>query len=86
MAFAYCLDCAKRIYLGKRPWVGQAVFFDRCGADLEITGLHPLELDWTEYLVNEERDPLREPELVPAWSLSWTPSGSVESQQSPLLC
>jgi hypothetical protein len=66
MAFAYCLDCAKRIYLGKRPWVGQAVSCDRCGADLEVTRLRPLELDWTEYLVNEDQDQLGEPELVPA--------------------
>jgi lysine biosynthesis protein LysW len=66
MAFAYCLDCANRIYLGRRPWVGQAVFCDRCGADLEVTRLHPLELDWTEYLVNEDQDQLGELELVPA--------------------
>jgi hypothetical protein len=66
MAFAYCLDCATRIYLGKRPWVGQAVFCDRCGADQEVTRLYPLELDWTEYLVNEDQDQLEALELVPA--------------------
>ena len=66
MAFARCLDCSKRIYLGKRPWVGQAAFCDRCGADMEVTRLNPLELDWTEYLVNEVQDRLSEPELAPA--------------------
>jgi lysine biosynthesis protein LysW len=66
MAFAYCPDCAKRLYLGKRPWVSQAVFCDRCGADLEITRLNPLELDWSEYLVSEDQDQLRELELVSA--------------------
>jgi lysine biosynthesis protein LysW len=66
MAFAYCLNCGTRLYLGQRPWVGQAVFCDRCDADLEVTGLHPLELDWTENLVNEDQDQLREPELMPA--------------------
>jgi hypothetical protein len=66
MAFEYCLDCAKRVYVGKRPWVGQAVFCDRCGADLEVTRLRPLELDWTGYLVNEDQGQPREPELVPA--------------------
>ena len=66
MAFGYCMDCAKRIYLGKRPWVGQAVFCDRCGADMEVTRLNPLELDWTEYLANEDQDQLRELELAPA--------------------
>jgi lysine biosynthesis protein LysW len=62
----YCLDCAERIYLGKRPWVGQAVFCDLCGADLEVTRLNPLELDWTENLVHEDQDQLRDLELVPA--------------------
>ncbi len=66
MAFAYCLDCAERIYLGKRPWVGQAAFCKRCGADMEVTRLNPLELDWTEYLVNEDQDQLKELELAPA--------------------
>jgi lysine biosynthesis protein LysW len=46
--------------------VGQAVFCDHCGADLEVTRLNPLELDWTEYLVNEDQDQLGEVELVPA--------------------
>jgi lysine biosynthesis protein LysW len=60
------MDCAKRIYLGKRPWVGQAVFCDRCGADMEVTRLNPLELDWTEYLVNEDQGQLPELQLAPA--------------------
>ena len=66
MTFAYCLNCARRIYLGKRPWAGQAVFCDRCGADLEVTRVHPLELEWAAYLVNEDQDHLEELELVPA--------------------
>ena len=66
MAFTYCLDCSKRIYLGKRLWVGQSVFCDLCGADMEVTGLNPLKLDWTEDLVNEDQDQLRELELAPA--------------------
>ena len=52
MAVAYCLDCGTRIYLGRKPWVGQAVFCDSCGADLEVTRLSPLELDWTDNLVD----------------------------------
>jgi lysine biosynthesis protein LysW len=66
MAFAYCLACAKRICLGKTSWVGQAVFCERCGADLEVTRLNPLELDWTENLVHEDQDQLRDLESVPA--------------------
>lgn len=66
MTFAYCLNCSKRIYLGKRPWLGQAVFCERCSADLEITRLNPLELDWTEYLVDEDQDQLPELQLAAA--------------------
>jgi lysine biosynthesis protein LysW len=54
MAVAYCLDCGGRIYLGQRPWVGQAVFCSRCDADLEVIQTNPLELDWTDNLVDEE--------------------------------
>ena len=56
MAFIYCLDCAERIYLGKRPWVGQSVYCDECGADLEVTSVNPLEIDWTDSLVGDEQD------------------------------
>jgi lysine biosynthesis protein LysW len=66
MAVAYCLHCGDRIYLGKRPWIGQAAYCERCGADLEVTQLNPLELDWTDYLVGEEQDQYGEAELVPA--------------------
>ena len=54
MAVAYCLNCGGRIYLGQRPWVGQAVFCDRCGADLEVTQVNPLDLDWTDVLVDDD--------------------------------
>jgi lysine biosynthesis protein LysW len=62
MAFAYCPDCASRIYLGQKPWVGQPVSCNRCEADLEVTNLNPLELDWTDDLVagdwEEDGEPL----------------------------
>jgi lysine biosynthesis protein LysW len=54
MAVAYCLNCGDRIYLGHRPWVGQAVDCDRCGADLEVTQVNPLDLDWTDNLVDDD--------------------------------
>ena len=63
MAFAYCLDCGKRLYLGHKPWVGQAVFCTRCGADLEVTRANPLELDWTDNRLDQE--PEDESELEP---------------------
>jgi DNA replicative helicase MCM subunit Mcm2 (Cdc46/Mcm family) len=54
MAFAYCLDCGSRIYLGAKPWKGQPVFCERCDADMEVTRVNPLELDWTDNLIDEE--------------------------------
>ena len=52
MAFAYCLDCGARIYLGRKPWVGQPAYCDQCGADLEVTSTNPLELEWADDLVD----------------------------------
>ena len=66
MAFAYCLDCGGRIYLGHRPWVGQSAFCDRCDADLEVTRINPLELDWIDNLVDSDRPQDLELELAPA--------------------
>ena len=61
MAFAYCLDCGDRIYLGRKPWVGQPAFCEQCGSDLEVTRTNPLEVEWTDDLV--DTDPKEEPEL-----------------------
>ena len=68
MAFAYCLDCGGRIYLGRRPWVGQSAFCDQCLADLEVTSVRPLTLDWTDDLAADDReeDTVLDQELVPA--------------------
>ncbi|MGD9049174.1 MAG: lysine biosynthesis protein LysW [Anaerolineae bacterium] len=66
MAIAYCLDCGARIYLGRKPWVGQAAFCDSCGTDLEVTRVNPPELDWTDNLVDVDREEEAEPEWVPA--------------------
>jgi lysine biosynthesis protein LysW len=54
MAFAYCPDCAGRIYLGRKPWLGQAVICDHCDADLEVVGLNPPALDWADGLDDED--------------------------------
>ena len=68
MAFAYCLDCGDRIYLGRRPWVGQPAFCERCGADMEVIRTNPLELEWTDDLVDldPEEELELEAELLPA--------------------
>ena len=72
MAFAYCLDCGGRIYLGRKPWVGQEAFCDLCGAYLEVIRISPLELEWSDDLVDsdpeveEEEEEDLEAELLPA--------------------
>ncbi len=54
MAFAYCPDCSARIYLGRRPWLGQPIMCDYCDADLTITKLNPPKLDWADADWEEE--------------------------------
>ncbi len=67
MAFAYCLDCGGRIYLGRKPWVGQAAFCELCGADLEVIRINPLELELTDELADDwEEGAVLDRELVPA--------------------
>ena len=56
MAFAYCPDCAGRIYLGRRPQIGQPAVCDYCNADLEVVGLNPPQLDWTDNVTVDELD------------------------------
>ncbi len=56
MAFAYCPDCAARIYLGRKPWIGQPVLCDSCEADLEVVELNPPALDWVDNLTDEDWD------------------------------
>jgi lysine biosynthesis protein LysW len=48
MAFAYCPDCSGRIYVGRKPWIGQPVTCDSCYAELEIVELNPPALDWAD--------------------------------------
>ncbi len=66
MAFAYCPDCAGRIYLGRKPWVGQPAICDYCDADLEVVKLNPLQLDWADNVPDEDPEEDRELELEKA--------------------
>jgi lysine biosynthesis protein LysW len=54
MAFAYCPDCAGRIYLGRKPQLGQPAVCDYCDADLEVVGLNPPELEWTDNVTDDD--------------------------------
>jgi hypothetical protein len=42
--------------LGRKPWVGQAVFCDRCEADMEVTQASPLQLELTENLIDRDAE------------------------------
>ena len=46
MANGYCINCENRITLGKKPFISQRVICNKCGADLEVIDLTPIELDW----------------------------------------
>jgi lysine biosynthesis protein LysW len=46
MANGYCINCENRIDLGKKPFIGQSVICNKCGADMEVIELSPIELDW----------------------------------------
>ncbi|MGD2206911.1 MAG: lysine biosynthesis protein LysW [Anaerolineae bacterium] len=54
MAFVYCPDCASRIYLGRRPWLGQPAMCDHCNADLEVIELDPPQVDWVDELASRD--------------------------------
>jgi lysine biosynthesis protein LysW len=66
MAFAYCPDCGARIYLGRKPWIGQSTVCDSCDADLEVVRLSPPELDWVDNLVDFDPDQATEAEYQEA--------------------
>ena len=70
MAFAYCPDCGVRIYLGRKPWLGQPAMCDHCEADLEVTRVNPPILDWVDNVqdeaVMEEEDYLVDSDLISA--------------------
>jgi alpha-aminoadipate carrier protein LysW len=63
MAFAYCPDCAGRIYVGRKPWLGQPVLCEDCEADLEVVHLNPLELAWVDELAMRDWEEPSETEL-----------------------
>jgi hypothetical protein len=43
---AACPDCEQEIIFTVRPWKGQQITCPYCAADLRISALNPLELDW----------------------------------------
>ena len=40
-----CPDCKEEVYIDADTEQGDIVFCDECGADLEVVGLDPVELD-----------------------------------------
>jgi alpha-aminoadipate carrier protein LysW len=51
---AFCPDCDGEIRLSPHGRLGQKLVCPHCGADLEVIGVDPLELDWAH--VWTERD------------------------------
>lgn len=59
MASTYCPDCDEKIILGPHVRLGQKLICSHCGADLEVIGVDPLELDWVDdwsYEDDEDED------------------------------
>ncbi len=46
MAKGYCPECDVTINLGKSPRKGQRITCFKCGSQLKVIGLSPIELDW----------------------------------------
>ena len=48
MPTAVCPECDEEVYVDADTEQGETVTCDECGADLEIVGLDPIELDLYE--------------------------------------
>ncbi len=55
MSKGHCPECSATISLGKSIRKKQSVQCFRCGAELVVANLSPIELDW-EYETEEEVD------------------------------
>lgn len=45
MPTANCPECSEEVYVDAESEQGDVVSCDECGADLEVVGLDPIELD-----------------------------------------
>jgi alpha-aminoadipate carrier protein LysW len=45
MIIVFCIECGGPIRLDSRPRVGDVVVCTKCGVELEIVGVEPVELD-----------------------------------------
>ena len=64
MAFAYCLDCGARIYLGKSPQRGQPVDCPRCNGEWEVVSVNPIKLDSPDEMADEDWTVETEPDFT----------------------
>ena len=46
MAKGYCIECDAALNLGKSPRKGQRVTCFKCGTELKVVSISPIELDW----------------------------------------
>lgn len=46
MEAAECISCGNEIIIRGTPQMGQQVKCNKCGSELEVVWLDPLELDW----------------------------------------
>lgn len=56
MPTAACPECEEKVYVDADSEQGDVVTCDECGADLEVVGLDPVELDLYEEKDNDDAD------------------------------
>jgi alpha-aminoadipate carrier protein LysW len=56
MPTAICPDCDEEVYVDADSEQGDVVSCDECGADLEVVGLDPVELDVHEAVKIDDYD------------------------------
>lgn len=50
-----CLDCGSEIVFRQNPKTGMLVTCSKCGAELQVVWLDPLEIDWP-FIDNDDDD------------------------------
>ena len=56
MPTAACPECEEKVYVDADSEQGDVVTCDECGADLEVVGLDPVELDLYEEKGSDDVD------------------------------
>jgi lysine biosynthesis protein LysW len=59
---AFCPDCGGGIRVDPHVRLGQKLVCPHCDADLEVSGVEPLELDWADTWIEKDWDDVEDKE------------------------